>query len=80
MDVEDELHAAHGVGLAHTALIVATLGALREKGVFTRLEVSAIFDSAITGAEESGGAPAEARDQARRLLEIIANEMCGRRE
>lgn len=75
MDVEDEIHVLHGVGLAHAAMFAGLIGVLREKGILSRAEIGAVFDIAMTGAEAATGMSAESHAQARRLIEIIGGEL-----
>lgn len=75
MDLEDEIHVLHGIGLAHTALVAGLIAALREKGILSRAEVGAVFDIALEGAEASEGLSPQAIAQARKLIEIIGGQL-----
>lgn len=77
MDVKDEIDALHGVTQAQTALIVALVTVMREKGLLSRVEVNIALDAALTAAELGPEISVEASRRARRILEVIAGELQG---
>jgi hypothetical protein len=82
VDVEEDqaerIDALAGFLLAHTSMIVATLGVLREQGLITGDTINAIFEAAAIGTETMSASvtPAE-RDAARKLIENMSAGMLG---
>lgn len=77
MDLKDEIEAAHGVAIAQTALLTALIGVLRQQDVLSEALVNAITDAAITQVEVSPGIEPAMGMRARRILELIAQELAG---
>lgn len=77
MEKIDQTEAHAGLLLAHTSLISTLITALRERGVFSQADVNTIFDCAITAAETATGLSFEAQARARRILELIGEELGG---
>lgn len=73
----DQTEAHAGLLLAHTSLLAALITGLREKGLFTQTDINTIFDCAITAAETATGLSFEAQLRARRILEIVGEELGG---
>lgn len=72
---QTETHA--GLLLAHTSLIAGLIAVMKAKGLLTQEEVNGVFDSAITAAETATGLSFEAQARARRILELIGEELGG---
>lgn len=77
MEKIDQTETHAGLLLAHTSLISTLITALRERGVFSQADVNTIFDCAITAAETATGLSFEAQARARRILELIGEELGG---
>lgn len=77
MDLKEEVEAAVGAGIAHTALWSALIGVLRQQGLITRDLENVMFDAAITSVESAPGIEPALAMRARRVLELIASEMAG---
>lgn len=77
MEKIDQTETHAGLLLAHTSLLAALMTALREKGMFTQSDVNTVFDCAITAAETATGLSFEAQARARRILEIVGEELGG---
>lgn len=77
MDLKDEVEAAHGVAIAHTALFCALIGVLRAKGVMTPALENVMLNAAITQVETAAGIDPELSMRARRILDVIAAELAG---
>ena len=69
VDLRDEIKAAHGVAVAHTALLAALLGVLRQRGVLNDDLMNVITDAAVTQVETADGIDPEMAMRARQILE-----------
>lgn len=78
MDLKDEIEAAHGVAVAQTALLSALIGVLRARGVLTRETEDVMVDAAITQIETSPVIAPGLAMRARKVLDVIAQELAGR--
>lgn len=75
----DHVEAQAGVTLAHTALIASVISTFKAKGLIAQDDVNAIYDHALTGAENATEITAEVSRRARMILELMAGGMAGQR-
>lgn len=80
MDLKDEVEAAHGVAIAQTALMSALIGVLRQQGVLSPELVNVTLDAALTQVETAPGIEPGLALRARRVLDLIGQELGGSRK
>lgn len=70
-----QVHRLEGAVLAHSALLVTTLGALRAKGLLEPDDIENLVDLSLRVSEASPVARAVAGQEARQMIEDIANQV-----